>query len=244
MPGRRHADHAPGPVLEGHGAAVQRVDLLRLDPRDRRRLVLRVARGDRDLRALGALALAHELGDVLGERLGAERRLAEHHLSDRLVDDLLEARHVRALLVVAEIHEALEPREEQLVADAHDLLDAGDADAREPDGDRRRARLDIVARRARGRRDGRCAASAAPRASLARAFARAAAAGRRLVRRPGSGIIPAQLVAGRKCGPRRPHERTELAMAIIATHGWLSVGRGGRCEERSGGSRRYDGGPG
>ena len=44
---------------------------------------------------------AHELGDVLGECLGLERRLAEHDLADRLVDDLLEARHVRALLVGA-----------------------------------------------------------------------------------------------------------------------------------------------
>ena len=33
-----------------------------------------------------------------GQRLGLER-LAEHHLVDRLVDDLLEARHVRALLL-------------------------------------------------------------------------------------------------------------------------------------------------
>ncbi len=41
----------------------------------------------------------------------------EHDLADRLVDDLLEARHVRALLVGAEVDEALEPREEQLVAD-------------------------------------------------------------------------------------------------------------------------------
>jgi hypothetical protein len=107
---------AAGAVLERDGAAVERVDLLRLDARDRRGLVLGVARGDAHLRALGALARAHQLGDVLGERLGPERRLAEHDLADRLVDDLLEARHVRALLLAAEIDEALQPREEQLVA--------------------------------------------------------------------------------------------------------------------------------
>jgi hypothetical protein len=52
---------------------------------------------------------------VLGQRLGLERRLAEHDLADRLVDDLLEARHVRALLVGAELDDALEPRGEELL---------------------------------------------------------------------------------------------------------------------------------
>ena len=142
---RRDAHGAPRAVREGHRAPVQRVDLLCLDARDGRRLVLGIARGDRHLGALGPLARAHELGDVLRERLGAERRLAEHDLADRLVDDLLEARHVRALLLAAEIDEALQAREEQLVADADDLLDARDADAREADGDTRGARLDVLA---------------------------------------------------------------------------------------------------
>ena len=93
----------------------------------------------------GPLALAHQLGDVPRERLRAERRLGQHDLADRLVDDLLEARHVRALLLAAEIDEAGQAREEQLVADAHDLLDARHADAREPDRDARQARLDILA---------------------------------------------------------------------------------------------------
>ena len=169
---RRHADDAPRAVLEGHGAAEQRVDLLRLDARDGRRLVLGVARGDRDLGARGLLALAHELGDVLRERLGAERRLAEHDLADRLVDDLLEARHVRALLLAAEIDEALQAREEQLVADAHDLLDAGDADAREAD---RNARARAPARRRRrpARRGGETLEPiACTPASVARAWPR------------------------------------------------------------------------
>ena len=71
-----------------------------------------------------------------GERLGLEG-LAEDHLVDRLVDDLLEARHVRALLVRAEVDEALELGVEELLvavrADADHLLDAGHADAREAD---------------------------------------------------------------------------------------------------------------
>ena len=104
----------------------------------------RVARGDRHLGALGLLARAHELGDVLRERLRAKRRLAEDDLADRLVDDLLEARHVRALLLTAQIDEALQAREEQLVANVDDLLDACDADAREADLDTRRARLDVL----------------------------------------------------------------------------------------------------
>ena len=118
-------------MLEGNGAAVQCVDLLGLHAGYRRGLVLGVARRDRHLRALRPLARAHELGDVLGEGLGAERRLAQHDLADRLVDDLIEARHVRALLVRLKVDEAVQAREKQLVADAHDLLDAAHPDARE-----------------------------------------------------------------------------------------------------------------
>ena len=114
--------------------------------------MLGIARRDRDLGALGALPGAHELGDVLGQRLGAEGRLAQDDLADGLVDDLVEARHVGALLRVAETDEAVEPREEQLVADAHDLLDARHAHAREPDRHSGAARLDVVAgARGRGR---------------------------------------------------------------------------------------------
>ena len=107
--------------------------------------MLGIARRDRDLRALRSLAGAHQLGDVLSERLRPERRLTEDHLADRLVDDLLKARHVRALLVAVEIDEALQPRKEQLVADAHHLLDARHPDAREPHRHSRRARLDVIA---------------------------------------------------------------------------------------------------
>ena len=67
--------------------------------------MLRIASGDRYLGATAGLAVAHALGDVGGERLGLEG-LTQNHLVDRLVDNLLEARHVRALLVGPEVDEA------------------------------------------------------------------------------------------------------------------------------------------
>ena len=106
--------------------------------------MLRVARGDRHLRPLGALAFAYQLGYVLGQRLRTERRLSQHDLADRLVDDLLEARHVRALLRGAEVHVALQARVEQLLADADDLLDARYSYTRERNRDRRDARLNVL----------------------------------------------------------------------------------------------------
>ena len=86
-----------------------------MTPGDGRRLVLGEAGLDGDLGAAGALAVAHQLRDVLGQRLGAERGVAEDDLADRLVDDLLEARHVRALLVGAELDDAFEASREQLL---------------------------------------------------------------------------------------------------------------------------------
>ena len=116
-------------------------------PADRGGLVLGEARLDADLGAAALLSRADELGDVLGQRLGLERRLAEDDLADRVVDDLLEPRHVRALLVGAELDHALEPRREQLLGavllDPDHLLDAGHADAREAQLDRRPAGLDV-----------------------------------------------------------------------------------------------------
>ena len=123
------ADDATRAVLVGDGSTEERVDLLGAHARDGRGLVLGVARRDRDFGAQGVLAGAHELGDVLGQRLGAERGLAEDDLADRLVDDLLEPRHVSPLLTGAQVHEAGQARKEQLLADAYDLLDARDADA-------------------------------------------------------------------------------------------------------------------
>ena len=140
----------PRAGLAGHGDAVQRVDLLREDAAVRRRLVLGVARLEVHLGAARALAVAHLLGDVLGQRLGAERALAEDHLADRVVDDLLEARHVRALLARAEVDEAVElGGEQRLVSarvDADDLLDVRHAHARERDVQRRDLVLDVLER--------------------------------------------------------------------------------------------------
>ena len=102
-----HPDQAPSAELGGHGEAVQRVQLLGLDARDRRRLVLGEPRFNADLGTPCALTAAHQLGDVLGQRLGLEGRVAEHDLTDRLVDHLLKARHVRALLVGPELDHAL-----------------------------------------------------------------------------------------------------------------------------------------
>jgi hypothetical protein len=141
---------ADEPARAGGGRnrhAVQRVDLLRQDPGDRRWLVLGVAGGDRHLGTLGLLALAHELGDARGDGLGLEARLAEHDLADDLVDDLLEARHMRALLLRPEVDEALQAGREQLLlavlADADDLLDLRDPDARQADAQARYFSLDV-----------------------------------------------------------------------------------------------------
>jgi hypothetical protein len=94
----------------------------------------------------------HELGDVLGERLGLERGLAEDDLADRLVDDLLEARHVRALLVGAELDDALEAGGEQLrvavVAKPDHLLHARHTDAAQAELHRRELGLDVDDREA------------------------------------------------------------------------------------------------
>ena len=133
------------PCSEATAEPIQRVDLLRRDARHRRGLVLGVARGDRHLGAQGVLALAHLLGDVLGQLLGLEAALAEHDLADDVVDDLLEARHVRALLLGPEVDEAVELGVIELLcaewADADDLLDVGHADARERDAHGGRRRL-------------------------------------------------------------------------------------------------------
>src|SRR6202012_4220595 len=63
----RHAlggdtDQPAGAALGADRGAEERVQLLRLDPRDRCGLVLREARFDRDLGSAGALAFACELG--------------------------------------------------------------------------------------------------------------------------------------------------------------------------------------
>ena len=154
-----------------------------------------------------------------------------HDLADRLVDDLLEARHVRALLLAAQIDEALQAREEQLVADAHDLLDARHADAREPDRDRRRARLHVVVRALRGDSGG-VSRVACTVASLARDRVRpprASAADcrdRRFWYHSALGS-PSEARSGWARDSQAERLATEL-QCHNATHRRLSVGRGGR----------------
>ena len=117
-------------------------------PETGRGLVLGVARLDVDLGAQSVLAVADLLGDVRGQRLGAERALAEDDLADRVVDNFLEAAHVRALLVRAEVDEAVQTGGEQLFsavcADADDLLDVRYTHARERERERRSLALDVL----------------------------------------------------------------------------------------------------
>jgi hypothetical protein len=138
--------------------AVQGVDLLRLDSRDGRRDSAWVAGGDPDLGALAVLALAHLLGDLGRQLLGAQC-LREDRLVDRLVDDLLEAGHMHASLSRIEIDETLELGEEEAstvrqtavavgggsAGDVDDLLDPSDAYAGQSDLGRGPAGLDVSA---------------------------------------------------------------------------------------------------
>jgi hypothetical protein len=135
-----------GAARRGDGGAVEDVDLLGALAGLRRLRRLRIAGGDRDLRPLAALALAHLLGDVGGQDLGLER-LAQHHLVDRLADDLLESGHVDAGLPRVEVDEALEAGVEEVLGPVRlhpdHLLDPGDADPREAHLGRGQGRLDV-----------------------------------------------------------------------------------------------------
>ena len=147
---RLDAGQRPRAGGEGDRGAEQRVDLLRRLAADGCRHRLRVAGGERDLRAHPALPVADALGDPGGEVLGLQG-LGENGLVDRLVDDLLEAGHVGAGLLRAAVYVGLELGEEELRPaavgafglDPDDLLDAADADAREADLGARAARLHV-----------------------------------------------------------------------------------------------------
>ena len=86
--------------------ADQPIHLLRRDVGDRGSALDRVARPDRDLAAKRALPLDDTLRNALGEGFDDEG-LTDHDLVDRLVDDLLEPRHVHALLARIEVDMAL-----------------------------------------------------------------------------------------------------------------------------------------
>jgi hypothetical protein len=85
--------------------------------------------------------------DLLGHLLGFEAARAEDHLADDVVDDLVEAGHVRPLLLRPEIDEAVEAGVIELLraarADAGDLLDVRHSDARQRHPDRRFGRLHV-----------------------------------------------------------------------------------------------------
>ena len=221
---RGDADQPARAEVRARRRAVEGVQLLGLDAADRRRLVLGEARLDRDLGAPGVLPGAHQLRDVLGQGLGLERRLAEDHLADRLVDHLLEPGHVRAFLVRAQLDHALEPRREQLLGavllDADHLLDAGDADTREAQLDRRPAGLDVGNRDVGGHavqsRERRRPAPAAPRPGCRRGVAGSAAAPRARVP-PDRGRATRGAQAHRQ-GPKSPGHRRRLWYHSCSAH--------------------------
>ena len=112
----------------------ERDHLLRRELADGCRPADRPARCDSRFGAKRALAADDVLRDVLGQRLDVQRFSADNGL-DRLLEELGEARHVDALLLVREVDRALDLGRHHglvaFVADAHRLLDAGHAGAGE-----------------------------------------------------------------------------------------------------------------
>jgi hypothetical protein len=123
------------------------VDALAHGPRHRCPAKPRKARGETDLGPPAALALAHALGDVPGERV-RPHRAAQRGLADGLLDRFVEARHVRAALVGTEVDRAIDDHRVGLLgagrAEAYDALDTGHADAREAEPGLRARGLDVV----------------------------------------------------------------------------------------------------
>ena len=96
---------------------------------------------------MGVLPLDDVPGDHLGDLLD-DPGFAEDGITDRLVEDLREARHVDALLAAREVDRALDVgghhRLGIAAADPNRLLHAGDAGAGERELDGRRRRLHVV----------------------------------------------------------------------------------------------------
>jgi signal transduction histidine kinase len=106
----------------------------------------RIARGDPHLRTQRLLALDDVAGDVFGQALD-EEHLAHHHLVDRLLEQLGEARHVHALLFWIEIDETVDfGRHEDVLAAVlhpHRLLHSCYSRARETDAHVGRRGLEV-----------------------------------------------------------------------------------------------------
>ena len=105
-----------------------------------------IARTDLHLGDDGVLPLDDPRRDVLREVLDQEGIVGDDAF-DRLLEELREARHVHALLRRVEIDGAVDRRRDQLLlgaaADAHRLLDAGDAGARQADRHLGRGGLEV-----------------------------------------------------------------------------------------------------
>ena len=106
-PGRLDADDATRAGTGRGRDADQRDHLLGREAGDRRLPADRPARGDAHLGAERLLALDDVWRDPVRKHLD-EQALSEHHVVDRLVEELGEARHVDALLVAREIDGALD----------------------------------------------------------------------------------------------------------------------------------------
>jgi hypothetical protein len=145
-PRRLDADHPPDAVRRRRGDPDERDHLLRRQLAHRCRPPDRPLRRDPCLGAQRALAADDVPGDVLGKRLDVQR-LGSHHRLDRLLEELGEAGHVDALLLVGEVDGALDLGRHHglvaLVADPDGLLDAGDAGARQRQPHLGRGRLEI-----------------------------------------------------------------------------------------------------
>jgi len=113
-------------------AVAAAIPILRRQTRDRRDAPHRPARVDPHLGPMGVLALDDMPRDHLGDLLD-DPRLTEDGVTDRLVEDLGEPRHVDALLAPCEVDRALDVcghhRLGIATADPDRLLDAGDAGA-------------------------------------------------------------------------------------------------------------------
>jgi len=145
-PPRLDADHAPYAPRRGAGNSDQRRDLLGREAGHGCAARERVLSLDANLGTECLLTVDDVARDVLGQGLHQER-LADHHLVDRLPEQLGEARHVDALLRGIEVDRAGDLRRKRLlvplVPDPDRLLDAGHAGSGQAELDLRLRRLQV-----------------------------------------------------------------------------------------------------